>query len=191
MKILLHVCCADCALKFIESVKEDKNISELVLYYYNPNIHPRSEYQSRLKAIKQICEERQVKLVIPDWRPREYFERLNNNLPKSLFNKRDLKKTNRCVSCWNLRLDKTAKYAKENGFEMFASTLITSQYQDNTKIKLIANKMADKYKICFYTPSLVCTELKTSGFYKQFFCGCSYSLTERMEEKFGTNLQLK
>jgi predicted adenine nucleotide alpha hydrolase (AANH) superfamily ATPase len=175
MKVLLHACCADCTLKFIESIKTDKSVAELVLYYYNPNIHPRSEYQSRLKAIKQIAEENKIKLIIPDWRPSEYFERVT-----------DKNKPSRCINCWNLRLNQTAKYAKENGFEMFASTLVTSQYQDNKKINEIALSMAIKYGVEFYIPKLICTELKTSGFYKQSFCGCCYSLTERMTEKHGS-----
>lgn len=189
MKVLLHTCCADCALKFIESIKEDKSIAELVLYYYNPNIHPRSEYQSRLKAMKQIAEENKIKLVIPDWRPREYFESINSSksLPSGdpkTSDKGDFKRTNRCIKCWNLRLGKTAEYAKENGYDLFASTLVTSQYQDNKKIEEIAQKLAKKYNVNFYVPKVICIELKTSGFYKQFFCGCSYSLVERMEEKF-------
>lgn len=181
MKVLLHTCCADCALKFIESIKEDKSITELVLYYYNPNIHPRSEYQSRLKAIKQIALENKIKLIVPDWKPSEYFEKINPS--KSPFDKGDFIKPKRCVVCWNLRLEETVRFAKENNFEMFASTLITSQYQDNETIKKIAQKLAKKYEVQFYVPTTVCTDLKTSGFYKQSFCGCCYSLTERMEEK--------
>lgn len=189
MKVLLHTCCADCALKFIESIKNDKKITDLVLYYYNPNIHPRSEYQSRLKAMRQITEEQKIKLIIPDWKPKDYFMRINPSVDESTspLKKREfLLKSKRCIACWNLRLEETAVYAQKNGFEMFASTLVTSQYQDNKKIKEIAQGMAKKYNVDFYIPKIICTELKTSGFYKQFFCGCSYSLTERMEEKFKT-----
>ena len=194
MKVLLHACCADCALKFVESIKEDKQVTELVFYYYNPNIHPRSEYQSRLKAMKQIADENKIKLVIPDWKPMDYFKRVNSSVDEStspsskedlrLTEREFLEKPKRCVACWNLRLEETATYAQKNGFEMFASTLVTSQYQDNLTIKKIAQSMAKKYKLEFYVPELICTELKTSGFYKQFFCGCCYSLAERMNEKF-------
>lgn len=180
MKMLLHTCCADCALKFAESIKNDPIISEMVFFYYNPNIHPRAEYQARLKAIKQVAEEKKIKLVVPDWKPGDYFEKIVTS-----------KKPVRCVACWNLRLKETAEYAKKHEFEVFASTLVTSQYQDNKKIKEIAKEMAKKHGLSFYVPKIICSDLKTSGFYKQFFCGCSYSLTERMEEKFGTNLQLK
>ena len=194
MKVLLHACCADCALKFVESIKKDNNITALVFYYYNPNIHPRSEYQSRLKAIKQIADENKIKLIIPDWKPMDYFEYLNPSVDKSTSPLDEREKSirpNRCINCWNLRLNQTAKYAKENGYEMFASTLVTSQYQDNITIEKIARSMAKKYELKFYVPELICTELKTSGFYKQFFCGCCYSLTERMNEKFTIFEQLQ
>jgi predicted adenine nucleotide alpha hydrolase (AANH) superfamily ATPase len=165
-------------LKFFQAIKADKSASSLTLrvYYYNPNIHPRAEYSARLKAMQQICSENKVEMIIPDWRPVEYFEKIGG----------DLEKPNRCIKCWNLRLEATAKYAKENNFEAFASTLVTSEYQDQNKIEKIALEKAKKYKIKFWQPKEVVKELKTSGFYKQFFCGCVYSMKERYEEKYKT-----
>jgi hypothetical protein len=197
MKLLLHACCADCALKFLESAK-DENL-ETTIYYYNPNIHPRAEYTARLKAMQQVAAEKNVKIIIPDWRPRDYFENLNPSVPVETGtspldtpsptasegqSKGDLKKTERCVKCWNLRLEKTAEFAAENAFEYFSSTLVTSEYQDQEKIEKIAVNMTEKYKIKFWKPKSICTDLKTSGFYKQFFCGCVYSMKERYEEKY-------
>lgn len=183
MKLLLHACCADCALKFLESAKMEK--SETVIYYYNPNIHPRAEYSARLKAMQKVAEENKVKVIVADWRPREYFDSLNSSvLRTSPFDRGDLNKPNRCIKCWELRLDKSAEYAAKNGFEAFSSTLVTSEYQDQGKIEKIAQAKAEKYKIKFWKPKEVVKELKTSGFYKQFFCGCVYSLEERYEEKY-------
>lgn len=173
MKLLLHACCADCALKFLESAKAEK--IERTIYYYNPNIHPRAEYSARLKAMQQVALENKVKIIIPDWRPVEYFEKVGQE---------NLERANRCVRCWDLRLDKSAEYAAKNGFEAFSSTLVTSEYQDEEKIEKIAKAKAEKYKIKFWRPKEVVKELKTSGFYKQFFCGCVYSLRERYEEKY-------
>ncbi|MFA6007881.1 MAG: epoxyqueuosine reductase QueH [Candidatus Shapirobacteria bacterium] len=177
MKVLLHACCADCALKFLQAIKADKSASSLTVcvYYYNPNIHPRAEYSARLKAMQQVCTENKVKMIIPDWRPVEYFQKIRG----------DLERPNRCIKCWNLRLEATAKYAKENNFEAFASTLVTSEYQDQDKIEKIALEKAKKYGVKFWQPKEVVKELKTSGFYKQFFCGCVYSMKERYEEKYG------
>lgn len=173
MKLLLHACCADCALKFLESAKTEK--IETTIYYYNPNIHPRAEYSARLKAMQQVALENKVKIIVPDWRPVEYFEKVGQE---------NLERPSRCVRCWELRLDKSAEYAAKNGFEAFSSTLVTSEYQDEEKIEKVAKVKAEKYKIKFWRPKEVVKELKTSGFYKQFFCGCVYSLRERYEEKY-------
>lgn len=198
MKLLLHGCCTDCTLKFIESIKEENELDQFSVYYYNPNIHPRSEYQSRLKAMQLMIENEEVKLIIPDWRPVEYFEGTNPSaLRAPPSSKEDLRtyrgalnKAERCIRCWELRLENTAKFAKENGFTHFSSTLITSQYQNSEKVIEIGERVAKKYEIEFYVPKLICTDLETKGFYKQIFCGCCYSLVERFEEKF-KNVKVK
>ena len=146
MKLLIHACCADCLIKMIESLKLEKKFDEIEIYYYNPNIHPRSEYQSRLKAMQLMFKD--FKLIIPDWRPNDYFKVIKE-------------KNKRCFDCWNLRLEKTAKFAKENGFNQFTSTLLTSEYQNSEKIQSIGGKIAKKYEIKFLVPKNVCKKLKT------------------------------
>lgn len=188
MKLLLHACCADCALKFfrvIMSPEGDTNPTTVVIYYYNPNIHPRAEYLTRLLALRKVVEKK-AKIVVPDWRPREYFEVVKPTPDPSLDKEGGINtnRQNRCIKCWNLRLEATAKYAAEKGFEYFSSTLVTSEYQDQDKIEKIAKDKACKFKIKFWKPKEICCDLKTSGFYKQFFCGCVYSLKERYEEKY-------
>ncbi|HEX8923434.1 MAG TPA: epoxyqueuosine reductase QueH [Patescibacteria group bacterium] len=175
MKLLLHGCCADCSLKFLESIKENKDIDEVDIYYYNPNIHPRSEYVSRLEAMQKICKETGTKLIIPDWSPKEYFKIQN---PGATTEKE------RCPKCWDLRLGKTTMFAKEKGYEYFSSTLVTSQYQNQVAIRKIAQKWEKETGVKFFEPEKVCCELETKGFYKQFFCGCVYSMKERFEEKY-------
>lgn len=168
MKILVQTCCGDCVLKWLKSYKGK---AEVTLFFYNPNIHPRAEYQGRLKVVKLLAQNYKWKLIIPDWSPREYFKAVKND-------------KNRCESCWKLRLDKTMDWAKKNGFEQVSSTLLVSKYQDKKTIEKIGRELAKKYKIKFVVPKKIVTEMSTSGFYKQFFCGCVYSLKERMEEKY-------
>ena len=186
MRLLLHGCCADCTLKYLISFSDDQLVRlsekpEVTVYYYNPNIQPRSEYLARLKAIQKICEENKVKLIVADWSPREYFAAQIRNM---IHDSRLMKKNERCPRCWELRISKTAEYAKENGYEAFSSTLVTSQYQNSEVIKKIAEKNAKKLGVRFYVPEIVCRDLKTKGFYKQIYCGCVYSLAERYEEKY-------
>lgn len=189
MKLLIHACCADCLLRMVESINRANHDSplqdDITVYYYNPNIHPRSEFQSRLKAMQLMIGD--LKMVVADWRPSEWFDGLilSPDKPESLLNKeRSLKKEIRCPKCWRLRLERTAKYAKENGFDGFSSTLLTSEYQNTKMIEKIGQEMAKKYKIKFVIPKNICKHLETKGFYKQIFCGCCYSLIERYEEKF-------
>jgi len=205
MKLLIHACCADCLLKMVESIKSEKKFSEIAVYYYNPNIHPRSEYQSRLKAMQLMI--LNLKMIVPDWKPSDYFGvvNLSPDKPGSLLNKealiqnlsvptkvgtsplnkgRNLKKGVRCVKCWGLRLEETAKFAKKNGFDGFSSTLLTSEYQNSEMIEKIGKEIGEKYEIEFLVPKNICKKLETKGFYKQVFCGCCYSLAERFEEKF-------
>jgi predicted adenine nucleotide alpha hydrolase (AANH) superfamily ATPase len=153
-----------------ESVK-DSGFEEVAIYYYNPNIHPRSEYQARLAAMQKVFVDSKLKLIIADWSPREYFGTVKS-------------KDGRCPKCWGLRLEKTALYAKEKGFDSFSSTLVTSQYQNREVVEKIGKEIGEKYGIEFWIPDKVCCDLKTAGFYKQFYCGCVYSLSERFEEKY-------
>jgi len=180
MKLLIHACCADCLLKMVESIKTEKSFDEIEVYYYNPNIHPRSEYQSRLKAMQLMIGD--LKMIVPDWRPREWFETLRP--AGTSLDREALKKGIRCEKCWRLRLEKTAEFAKKNGFEAFTSTLLTSEYQNSEMIEKIGEEIGKKYKIGFFVPKNICKYLETKGFYKQIFCGCCYSLIERYEEKF-------
>ena len=195
MKLLIHACCADCLLKFIDSIEsENKEVFGIEIYFYNPNIHPRSEYLARLKAIKKISEENKIKLIVADWSPREWFGGTNlskQNPPvsteietSSLKKGGSLKNKTRCEGCWEVRLRKTFEYAKDKGFDKVSSTLLTSHYQDNKTIEKIAKELEGEYKIKFLVPKNVSKDLKTTGFYKQNYCGCCYSLVEAWGEKF-------
>lgn len=173
-KLLLHTCCADCMLKFVDS-----NEFDVTTYYYNPNIHPRTEYLARLEAIKAVTKERGIKLIVPDWSPKEHFACFLSLGDAVLADSKA-----RCPHCWLNRLTQSAKFAKENGFTSFSTTLLSSHYQDFDTIMKIGLKLAKEYELTFEVPKELHCELKTGGFYKQNYCGCVYSLKERMEEKF-------
>lgn len=168
MSILLHACCADCTLKFIHSLPDKPD-----LYFYNPNIHPRSEYQARLLAIQKIAADSGCRLIIPDWQPADYFAVIK-------INTRPL----RCPQCWQLRLSRTAEYAASHDYSAFSSTLLTSHYQDAAALLKLGSDIAASCHLQFFTPVHLDCDLPTAGFYKQFFCGCCYSPVERFQEKY-------
>jgi epoxyqueuosine reductase len=180
--LLLHTCCADCTLKFIESIHADKLMEkeEIHLYYYNPNIHPQSEFTARQMALKKIADGKHVKLIVENWTPDEYFK-----VQESLTQSERFDRKKRCPNCWRLRLAKVFAYAKDHGYTTVSSTIITSSYMDKNKITIIAEELEKKSGIQFYIPKHIECNIKTSGFYKQNYCGCVYSLLERLQEKHG------
>lgn len=175
--IVIHTCCADCLIHLIESLEEEKQISnetEITLLFYNPNIHPKTEYMERLNALKIVLKEKysnwKMKLVVPDYKPQEYFESI-------------VGKEKRCLGCWELRLSKVFEYAKANDIKYISSTLLGSHYQDKATILEIAKKLEDSdTQIVF--PQKEHEHAINRGFYKQNFCGCCYSLNEKLWEKY-------
>lgn len=175
--IAIHTCCADCLIHLIESLEEEKQISkeaEITLLFYNPNIHPKTEYMERLNALKIVLKEKysdwKMKLVIPDYKPQEYFESI-------------VGKEKRCLGCWGVRLSRAFEYAKAHDIKYISSTLLGSHYQDKATILEIAKKLEDS------DMQIVCPKEEhehaiNRGFYKQNYCGCCYSLNEKLWEKY-------
>lgn len=175
--IVIHTCCADCFIHLIESLEKEKQISkktEIILLFYNPNIHPKTEYMERLNALKIVLKEKysdwKIKLVIPDYKPKEYFDSI-------------VGKEKRCLGCWELRLSKTFDYARAHDIHYVSSTLLASHYQDQTTILKIGKNLKDKdTQIVF--PQKEHEHSINKGFYKQNFCGCCFSLNEKLQEKY-------
>lgn len=175
--ILIHTCCADCLLNYITFLEEEGIIgkeTQLNLLFYNPNIQPRAEYLERLKAFQQVVKddlkEYITKVIIPNYRPQEYFTVIQETHP-------------RCNACWQLRLSQAFKYAKENNIPYVSTTLLSSHYQDADVIVQIGKRLEDKDTHFIY-PKKPHEQQRHHGFYKQNYCGCCFSLTERLWEKY-------
>ncbi len=179
-KILIHSCCADCLVKTAHEISKDfadQPFSATILYY-NPNIHPRTEKDARLLAIKQIMERspeqfENYNLHVADYRPAEYFDAIKGWKSSK----------ERCAKCWKLRLAKAFEYAVSDKFDILTTTLLSSQYQDCDTIELIMKNLSKETGIEIWKPDTICAECKSHGVYRQNFCGCCYSLTEKLEEK--------
>lgn len=172
MKLLIHTCCAPCSIKCIEELKKEDVKTDL--YWYNPNIHPFMEYKNRLEALKKYSEIIDIKLIIED----EYGL---IDFTKNVVN--DIE--NRCDYCYKVRLEKTAKYAKENGYDAFSTTLLISPYQKHDRIKEICERLEKKYDIKFLYKDFRDkfregqAKAKELELYIQKYCGCIYSEEER------------
>ena len=174
MRLLLHICCGPCALYPITKLREDR-FREVVGFYYNPNIHPNAEYKRRKRALAGARRSLDFRVIYPPYSMEEYFTKVAK--------KEDT--PSRCRSCWELRLSRTADFARENKFDMFTTTLLISPYQDHELVKEIGIGVGHKKGIEFYYEDFrkgfrgSQEEAKKQGIYRQRYCGCVFSELER------------
>ena len=173
MKLLMHTCCAPCSIFCIESLKEEGVKPDL--YWYNPNIHPYIEYKTRRDTLIEYAKNINLNLMIEeDYGLREFCKSVSQDID------------NRCVDyCYKIRMEQTAKYAKEHGYDAFTSTLFVSPYQQHDILKKVCEEMAEKYQITFlyrdFRPGFRDGQNKARelGLYMQKYCGCIFSEEER------------
>jgi len=176
MRLLLHICCAPCLIYPIAQLKQ-KGFA-VTGFFYNPNIHPFSEYNNRKQALEMVSQKYNIEVIYPEYMPQEFFQAVNlkENSPQ------------RCRLCWSMRLGFSAKYAKEKGFTHFTTTLLVSPYQDQEALKEIGNKAAGAYGVEFYYEDFrtgfraAHDKAKSEGIYCQKYCGCIYSEIERFSK---------
>ena len=169
MKLLLHTCCAPCSVYCIKSLRKEG--IEPVVYWFNPNIHPYGEYKLRRDTLKKYTQSIGIEAIFNEnYGLTEFCKNVVNNLE------------NRCVKyCYRIRLEQTAKYAKENGYDTFSTTLLISPYQNHEALKKIGEEMAEKYGLTFlyrdFRPGFRegQAEARELGLYMQKYCGCIFS----------------
>ena len=164
MKLLLHTCCAPCSIYCIKSLRNE-NI-EPTVYWYNPNIHPYTEYKARRDTLKEYTKSIDVQAIFEEeYGLKDFIKNTVNDVE------------NRCQNyCYKVRLEKTAKYAKDNGYDTFSTTLLVSPYQNHELLKQIGEEIAKKYGIKFlYRDFRVGfregqAEARSLGLYMQKYC---------------------
>ena len=173
MKLLMHTCCAPCSVYCIDSLRNEE--IEPTVYWYNPNIHPYMEYKQRRDCLKEYTASINVNAIFEE----EYgLDEFCKNVIC------DLK--NRCVNyCYRVRIEQTAKFAKENGYDTITTTLLVSPYQKHDELKNICEEIAQKYGLTFlYRDFRVGFRIgqekaREIGLYMQKYCGCIFSEEER------------
>ncbi len=173
MKLLLHTCCAPCSVYCIDELRSE-NI-EPTVYWFNPNIHPYMEYKARRDCLKEYTKSINVEAIFEENYGLDDFCK---NVVKSL--------DTRCQDyCYPVRLEQTAKYAKENGFDTISTTLLVSPYQKHDIIKNLGEKIAKKYGIEFLYRDFRLgfregqAKARELGLYMQKYCGCIFSEESR------------
>lgn len=179
--LLLQSCCGPCSSYVLEVLAKHFKVTVL---YYNPNIYPEEEYQKRLneqvKIINSMPFENEVRLM-----PCQYNEQEFLSFIEGYENERE--GGARCKECFVLRLEETARLAKENGFDYFTTTLSVSPHKNAALLNEIGKKLESKYGVRFlfadfkkkegYKRSIQLS--KEYDLYRQEYCGCRFSLNQQ------------
>ncbi len=187
-RLLLHVCCAPCSSAVLERLR---GYFDITVYYYNPNIHPETEYTRRLNELKDFLDAiveksttislEKLKYIVTDYNPEDYFNAVETE--KKPERKTERERGERCLSCYSFRLRKTAQYANENGFDYFTTVLSISPHKDAEAINTIGKKLENEFNCSF----LYADFKKRNGYkrslelsaefelYRQKYCGCVFS----------------
>ena len=172
MNILLHICCANCAIYPVRVLREAGHT--LTGYFYNHNIHPYQEYRRRLDAVQAYAATSDLALVVVDEYGLEDFLSQVANDPAG-----------RCAYCYQSRLRRAAEYAATHGYDAFTSSLLYSRYQNHTLIRQFGEELSRLYGLPFLYQDFRSgwqegiRASKALGLYRQQYCGCIYSEKDR------------
>jgi predicted adenine nucleotide alpha hydrolase (AANH) superfamily ATPase len=176
MKILLHICCAPCAIYPVQTLTAGQH--EVHGFFYNPNIHPYQEFARRVTALEEYAGLCPLPIIWDRTYDLEGFLRL------VVFREGE-----RCRFCYYLRLTAAAQAAREGDFRAFTSTLLYSKYQKHELIREIGEQVAREVSVPFYYEDFRTgwqtgqTRSKELGLYRQPYCGCIFSERERYERR--------
>ena len=177
-KLLLHSCCAPCSADLIQRMV-DSGI-DLTIFFYNPNIHPKKEYEIRKNENIRFADKLGIDFIDADYDLHDWFKRA-----KGL--EYEPERGERCSKCFDMRFERTALYAYENGFNTISSSLGISSWKNMEQINDSGIRAASNYQnINYWTynwrkggGSARMYEIsKEEKFYKQEYCGCIYSLRD-------------
>lgn len=184
-RLLLHACCAPCSSATLERLADH---FDLTILYYNPNIYPPEEYHRREKELERFVQQAGYRFPVVElpYEPQEFYSAV-----KGL--EQEPEKGERCTVCYRLRLEQAARYAAEQGFDWFCTTLSISPMKDPVRINALGAELGAQYGVRFlpsefrkkdgYKRSL---QLSAEyGLYRQDYCGCVFSLRERKEQERG------
>lgn len=172
MNTLMHICCAPCANRPIARLREEG--MAVTGFWFNPNIHPYTEYQARKHTLEEYAKEIGMKLIIGgSYDLRSFITAVVGDID------------GRCAYCYRARMEETAKYAAENGYDSFTTSLLISPYQRHEAIAAVAREMGEQYGVEFlyrdFRPLFQEGQAfaREHGFYMQKYCGCIFSEEDR------------
>ncbi len=173
MRILLHTCCAPCLVVPLQDLRADGH--DVTALFYNPNIHPYSEYLRRFDTFNVFARDNNVEVMVE-----ESEDGMEDWLRQVVF-----RETRKCQICHQMRLDTTAKIAESKGFDAFSTTLLYSRFQKHQLLKSTGEAVAEKRGIPFIYKDWRTgwnegvKKYRNLGLYRQKYCGCIISEKER------------
>ncbi|MXP55879.1 epoxyqueuosine reductase QueH [Pantoea sp. Seng] len=177
-KVLLHSCCAPCSGEVMEAMLASG--IDYTIFFYNPNIHPLKEYELRKEENIRFAEQFGVPFVDADYDKDNWFDRARGM-------EWEPERGVRCTMCFEMRFERTALYAHENGFPVITSSLGISRWKDMKQINDCGVRAAAHYPDMLYWEfnwrkgggsSRMIEISKRERFYQQEYCGCIYSLRD-------------
>lgn len=195
-KLLLHACCAPCSSYVIEYLSA---FFDITIYYFNPNIHPQSEYERRLEELKvflskfPLALQNSVKLEVAEYNPEIFFDAVKTREQPEL--QEEPERGERCRRCYEFRMKKAFEFAVNNKYDYFTTTLSISPYKDAVKINTIGYTF-DNLSDVKYLPAdfkkkngfLRSLQLSSEyGLYRQDYCGCVYSMRSKHDNSKQTD----
>ena len=177
-RVLMHSCCAPCAGDLMQRMQESG--IDQTIFFYNPNIHPKKEYEIRKNENKRFADKLKIPFIDVDYDVQDWFRRA-----KGL--EWEPERGLRCTKCFDMRFERTALYAFENGFKTITSSLGISRWKDMDQINDCGIRAAKNYDgVDYWTynwrkaggSARMYEIAKKDEFYKQEYCGCIFSLRD-------------
>lgn len=179
-RLLLHACCAPCSSYVLEYLNE---YFDITVYFYNPNITDKNEYYKRYEELERLIAELphkgSISAIDGGMDPSAFFDISKGleTIPEG---------GERCYKCYKLRLEASAKAAKDGNFDYFTTTLSISPHKNAGLLNEIGANLADKYEINYLFSDFKkkngykrsCELSAIYGLYRQNYCGCIYSKLE-------------
>lgn len=179
MSVLLHSCCGPCLSGSYPILESEIGQGQTAVFWENPNIHPFVEYYHRMASFIKMAKIYELPIIKgkAEYGLNGFLLALNGQYG-----------VRRCETCYRLRLEATAKTAKENSFTEISTTLLISPYQNHELITKVGNEAAEKYGIKFrytdFRPGFKDSHelARKHELYRQKYCGCIFSEHDRYKE---------
>ncbi len=182
--MLVHICCSVDSHFFLQKLQTSYPDEKLIGFFYDPNIHPYSEYQLRLLDVKRSCKKLNVELIEGEYDTESWLKAVRGL-------EHEPEKGARCSVCFDHRFEATAQQAQVLGEKIFTSTLLTSPKKSLTQLQKAGEMLAEKYGLEFLAPDYRKASgtqeqnriAKEDALYRQDYCGCLFGLTMQRDQQ--------